>query len=170
MKYIKLFEAKKQQEMLQQFKEEFQDFCEQHLAYLLDWDGVSLVCTIASKDFITLIKKRQDSTHFGLTYVKISFKPPTQWNDIKDHIIPFYYYLEQTYYLKNSLLELEAFEIDGVRGGSSSWYYDMSDGKLKDWLGNPYEYSMNKILIYDIRIYLDEKRVYEKFDLERYKK
>ena len=155
MKYIKLFEAKTQQEMKQQFKEEFQDFCEQHLAYLLDWDGVSLVCT--------------NSSHFG-TYVKISFKNPTQWNHIKDYIIPFYYYLEQTYYLKNNLLELEAFEIDGVRGGSSSRYYDMSDGKFEDWLGNPYEYSMNKILIYDIKIYLDEKRVYGKFDLERYKK
>lgn len=46
----------------------------------------------------------------------------------------------------------------------------MSDTKFKDWLGNlPYEYSMNKILIYDIKIYLDEKRVYGKFDLERYK-
>jgi hypothetical protein len=158
MKYIKLFEAKSQREMKQQFKEEFQDFCEQHLAYLLDGDGVSLVCT-------------NQSYALG-AYVKVSFKKPVQWDHIKDHIIPFYHYLEQTYYLKNSLLELEAFEIDGVRNGSSSKYYDMSDTKFKDWLGRnlPYEYSMDKILIYDIRIYLDEKRVYGQFDLERYKK
>ena len=155
MKYIKLFEAKSQQEMKQQFKEEFQDFCEQHLAYLLDDDGVSLVCT--------------NHSHAWGTYVKVSFKKPIHWNHIKDHIITFYHYLEKTYYLKNSLLELKSLDTDGEE---ESKYYDMSDAKFKDWLGRnlPYEYSMNKILIYDIKIYLDEKRVYGKFDLERYKK
>lgn len=155
MKYIKLFEAKSQQEMKQQFKEEFQDFCEQHLAYLLDDDDVSLVCT--------------NHTHAWGTYVNVSFKKPIHWNHIKDHIIPFYHYLQQTYYLKNSLLELKSLDTDGEE---KSKYYDMSDTKFKDWLGRnlPYEYSMNKILIYDIKIYLDEKRVYGKFDLERYKK
>ena len=155
MKYIKLFEAKSQREMKQQFKEEFQDFCEQHLAYLLDGDGVSLVCT--------------NHSHAWGTYVKVSFKKPIHWSHIKDHIIPFYHYLEQTYYLKNSLLELKSLDTDGEE---ESKYYDMSDAKFKDWLGRnlPYEYSMNKILIYDIKIYLDEKRVYGEFDLERYKK
>jgi len=155
MKYIKLFEAKSQQEMKQQFKEEFQDFCEQHLAYLLDDDNVSLVCT--------------NNSHVYGTYVKVSFKKPLHWNNIKDYIIPFYHYLEQTYYLKNSLLDLRSLDNDG---DVESKYYDMNDDKFKDWLGRnlPYEYSMNKILIYDIKIYLDEKRVYGKFDLERYKK
>jgi hypothetical protein len=149
MKYIKLFEAKTQQEMKQQFKEEFQDFCEQHLAYLLDDDNVRLVCTNNS--------------------LEISFKKPVHWNYIKDHITPFYHYLEKTYYLKNSLLDLRSLDTDG---DVESKYYDMSDTKFKDWLGRslPYEYNMNKIIIYDIKIYLDEKRVYGKFDLERYKK
>jgi hypothetical protein len=155
MKYIKLFEAKSQQEMKQQFKEEFRDFCEQHLAYLLDDDNVSLICT--------------NHSHFNGTYVKVSFEKPVHWNHIKDHIIPFYHYLQKKYYLKDSLLELKSLDTDGEE---ESKYYDMNDDKFKDWLGRslPYEYSMNKILIYNIKVYLDTKRVYGKFDLERYKK
>lgn len=75
MRYLKPFN-----EATDNFKEELKDFCETNLAYLLD-DGRLLV----------------EDSRDNLVRVQISFDRDKDWNEIKDHIIPFLIRLTNKY-------------------------------------------------------------------------
>jgi len=80
MKHLKRFN-----ETTDNFKEELQDFCEMNLAYLLD-EGTK----------IEII----DFPDNALIEIKL---PPTYWDDIKDHMIPFLTRLQNKYKLIDSV-------------------------------------------------------------------
>jgi len=75
MIYLKRFN-----EATANFKEELQDFCEMNLAYLLD-DGKLVV----------------EDSRDNLVRVQLSFDRDKDWNEIKDHIIPFLIRLTNKY-------------------------------------------------------------------------
>ena len=75
MRYLKPFN-----ENTDNFKEELQEFCELNLAYLLD-DGRLLV----------------EDSRDNLVIVQLNFGRNKDWNEIKDHIIPFFIRLTNKY-------------------------------------------------------------------------
>lgn len=88
MKHLKKFNESFEQQMA---REELQDFCETHLAYLLD-DGYEIY-----------VKEDRDSLLFALTIpsdMNTEEDPDAgefKWNDIKDHFIPFLIHLNNNY-------------------------------------------------------------------------
>ena len=75
MKHLKRFN-----EATDNFKQELREFCETNLAYLLD-DGRLLV----------------EDSRDNLVRVQLSFDRDKDWNEIKDHIIPFLIRLTNKY-------------------------------------------------------------------------
>jgi len=75
MRYLKPFN-----EATDNFKQELREFCENNLAYLLD-EGKLVV----------------DDSRNNLVRVQISFDRYKDWNEIKDHIIPFFTRLTNKY-------------------------------------------------------------------------
>lgn len=78
-------------------KEEIQDFCETHLAYLID-EGLEVECyqfNESNKEvaYITLGYKLENNSH-NLSPYEYNFP---SWNDIKDNIIPFFKHLSNKY-------------------------------------------------------------------------
>lgn len=83
-------------------KEEVQDFCETHLAYLID-EGLEVECSIgfvyqfneSNKEvaYITLGYKLENDSH-NLSPYEYNFP---SWDDIKDNIIPFFTHLSNKY-------------------------------------------------------------------------
>jgi hypothetical protein len=88
MKHLKRFNESFEQQMA---REELQDFCETHLAYLLD-EGYEIY-----------VKEDRDSLLFALTIpsdISTEEDPDAcefKWNDIKDHFIPFLIHLNNNY-------------------------------------------------------------------------
>lgn len=93
MKHLKRFNESFEQQMA---REELQDFCETHLAYLLD-DGYEIYHRIF------ILKEDRDSLLFALTIpsdMSTEEDPDAgefKWNDIKDHFIPFLMHLNNNY-------------------------------------------------------------------------
>lgn len=75
MRYLKPFN-----EATDNFKEELKDFCETNLAYLLD-DGRLVV----------------EDSRDNLVRVQLNFDRDKDWDEIKDHIIPFFIRLTNKY-------------------------------------------------------------------------
>lgn len=78
-------------------KEEVQDFCETHLAYLID-EGLEVECyqfNESNKEvaYITLGYKLENDSHNLSTY---EYNFPS-WDEIKDNIIPFFKHLSNKY-------------------------------------------------------------------------
>ena len=75
MKHLKRFN-----EATENFREELRDFCENNLAYLLD-EGRLLV----------------EDSRDNLVRVQLNFDRVKDWNEIKDHIIPFFIRITNKY-------------------------------------------------------------------------
>ena len=101
MKHLKKFNESFEQQLA---REELQDFCETHLAYLLD-EGYEIY-----------VKEDRDLLLFSLilpsdNFFDIKNRGEFKWNDIKDHFIPFLIHLNNNYeidgeahfYLANTL-------------------------------------------------------------------
>ena len=85
MRYLKRFN-----ESQGDFKEQLKDFCETHLAYLLD------------NGFIVEINEFEELDGFELLIQKEEYndrQPLFIWEEIKDHIGPFIFYLDKEYEL-----------------------------------------------------------------------
>jgi hypothetical protein len=88
MKHLKRFNESFEQQMA---REELQDFCETHLAYLLD------------EGYEVFVKEDLDSLLFSFTIPIGGFDSVPEdcdefkWNDIKDHFIPFLTHLNNNY-------------------------------------------------------------------------
>jgi hypothetical protein len=82
MKYLKRFN-----ESQGDFQERLRDFCETHLAYLLD-EGFEVVLNDLDETYdceITI--KREDQRTFT-------------WDEVKDHVVPFIIHLNKEYKLR----------------------------------------------------------------------
>ena len=66
---------------------ELQHFCENYLAYLLD-EGFGIRVRHGSREDRARIEFYKDDVHFPV---------PFNWNDVKDHYIPFYQMLSKEY-------------------------------------------------------------------------
>lgn len=83
MKYLKRFNESVD------FQERLKDFCETHLAYLLD-EGFEVVLQDLDETYDSeIIVKRDDNVTFT-------------WNEVKDHIVPFIIHLNKEYELYKS--------------------------------------------------------------------
>jgi len=71
--------------------DELKDFCETSLAYLMD-EGFEISCTENKYLYLSLPGKQ---LRYSLA------KDPFDWNDIKDHFIPFVQLLSRRYELKH---------------------------------------------------------------------
>jgi hypothetical protein len=75
---------------------ELLDFCETSLAYLMD-EGFDISCDLDKYLQLSLPGK----STFRSNPNAISIKDPFDWNDVKDHFIPFLQLLSRRYELKN---------------------------------------------------------------------
>lgn len=91
MKHLKRFDESLQQDDLQ----ELLDFVETSLAYLID-EGFEVGL---DDDYLHL--SLPGKSPYGANPNAISVKDPFNWNDIKDHFIPFLQLLSRRYELKH---------------------------------------------------------------------
>ena len=85
MRYLKRFN-----ESQSDFKEQLRDFCETHLAYLLDNGFMVEINEFEDLDgFELLIKKEEENNR----------QPLFIWEEVKNYIGPFVYYLDKEYEL-----------------------------------------------------------------------
>lgn len=91
MRYLKRFN-----ESQGDFKEQLRDFCETHLAYLLD-NGFIVEVNDDLDGFELIIKQGEVTAPGG--YQR---QPLFTWEDVKDYIGPFVFYLDKEYELYKS--------------------------------------------------------------------
>lgn len=89
MKHLKRFNERLQPDEVDELK----DFCETSLAYLVD-EGFDISCDLDKYLQLSLPGKSPFLFRYG------SAKDPFNWNDIKDHFIPFLQLLSRRYELK----------------------------------------------------------------------
>lgn len=150
MIYIKKFnESKTQAEMQTQFIKELKDFSQESLAYLID-----LGCSVNIRHL-----------PFNIGVV-IQFNPSMSWKRIEQYVLPFYEILRETYYLdREGVVEIK------FEAGSGN--FDIDNGILMDYTTvamNDEEIKYPLDSLTEIYIKLDFKRVYGKFDYERFRK
>ena len=97
MKYIKPFNEAITWDPTE-FKQELKEFCEMNLAYLLD-DIANLYVTNVNDwdEYSTSVE--------DFHKIVLSFRSPKQWDEIKDHIIPFLTRLNREYEVKSLYLD-----------------------------------------------------------------
>lgn len=89
MKHLKRFNERLQPDEVDELK----GFCETSLAYLVD-EGFDISCDLDKYLQLSLPGKSPFLFRYG------SAKDPFNWNDIKDHFIPFLQLLSRRYELK----------------------------------------------------------------------
>ena len=92
MKHLKMFK----ESLNDGERDELIDFCETSLAYLMD-EGFEVSCD--DNQYINLYLPGKSSFRSNPNAIRI--KDPFDWNDIKDHFIPFLQLLSKRYELKN---------------------------------------------------------------------
>jgi hypothetical protein len=85
MRYLKRFN-----ESQSDFKEQLRDFCETHLAYLLDNGFMVEINEFEDLDGFELIIKKEEENNR---------QPLFTWEEVKNYIGPFVYYLDKEYEL-----------------------------------------------------------------------
>lgn len=82
----------------EEFKQELKEFCEDNLAYILD-DSDLYVTNVSDWD-------EYSSWQEDLHKIRLSFnRTPKQWDEIKDHIIPFLIRLNREYEVNSLYLD-----------------------------------------------------------------
>lgn len=152
MRYLRTneAEAKTQREMQDSFIQEVQEFSRELLAYLID-EGCSIT-------FSTL------SFNHGLV---LKFNPSMSWKSIDNYIIPFYEVLKETYYLANNEGMCD------IKFEAGSGEFNIETGELLNYrtvVMNDESIKQPLDSLTEIRIRFDSKRIYGKFDYERFKR
>jgi hypothetical protein len=128
MKHLKRFNESFEQQMA---REELQDFCETHLAYLLD------------EGYEVFVKEDLYSLLFSFTIpsdMSTEEDPDAgefKWNDIKDHFIPFLIHLNNNYEING---KAEFYEPDLLRYYTAQEMIDDKPSELDCYL---YEIEMS---------------------------
>ena len=115
------------------FEEELKDFCETNLAYLLD-EGRLLI-----EKSITLIR------------VQLSFDRDKDWDEIKDHMIPFLIRLTNKYeVIEKNTENVDVYIFYGrVSGGTNTEF------RIKDLIDDDADFRNSEISdIYEIRLFV----------------
>jgi hypothetical protein len=110
------------------FKEQLRDFCETHLAYLLD-EGFEVV-------LIDL-----DETYDCEITIKRGDKRTFTWNEVKDHIVPFIIHLNKEYELYKSDIDdylVKSGDIGYIQSELSTLYEPFSIEKISDESYEPF--------------------------------
>jgi hypothetical protein len=157
------------------FEEELQDFCETNLAYILD-DGGEIEVVENNKGFY-LIKIKADPS-FDSQYIP---DPDTRanfdrwnWNDIKDHIIPFLTRLNNKYELSRQLFintsmffpttkiindfskgDIRFFIIYNTEELASTSFYSYTTDLVKNVISEKTRYNFDSFKIYEICIVIE---------------
>ena len=126
MKHLKRFN-----EATENFREELRDFCENNLAYLLD-EGRLLI----------------ENSRDNLVRVQLNLDRDKDWDEIKDHIIPFFIRLTNKYEVVEKNTEnVDVYIFYGrVSGGTPTEF------KITDLIDDEVDISG----IYEIRLFVQE--------------
>jgi hypothetical protein len=120
-----------------EFKQELKEFCEMNLAYLLD-DIANLYVTISFTDNWDEYSTSVEDFH----KIVLSFsRNPKQWDEIKDHIIPFLTRLNREYEVKSLYLD-------------TTLRYD-SKYKIEDLINDKLSFD-STTSIYEIYLYVED--------------
>lgn len=149
MKYLRKFN----EGVTKDFLLDLQDFCESHLAYLLD-DGlkVSVMDSVRSS---TPMGKLPTDVSIALIFIRLSDK--TKWSDIKDFINPFFSSLKSEYDIVHNKV--------GFRLSKSPWNDYKKDFNINDiltdniqdvdrWSNGSLKYNLERdpIIRFEIRV------------------
>ena len=126
MKYLKRFNESVD------FQERLKDFCETHLAYLLD-EGFEVVLNDLDETYDCEITVKRDD------------KGTFTWDEVKDHIVPFIIHLNKEYELYKSdecnddeYLPVKVGDIGYIQSELSSLYEPFSIEKISDESYEPF--------------------------------
>lgn len=118
MKYLKRFNESVD------FEERLKDFCETHLAYLLD-EGFEVVLQDLNETYDSEITVKRDD------------KGTFTWNEVKDHIVPFIIHLNKEYKLYKTR-GVKINDIGYIQSELSSLYEPFSIEKISDESYEPF--------------------------------
>jgi hypothetical protein len=118
MKYLKRFNESVD------FQERLKDFCETHLAYLLD-EGFEVVLQDLNETYDSEITVKRDD------------KGTFTWNEVKDHIVPFIIHLNKEYKLYKTR-GVKINDIGYIQSELSSLYEPFSIEKISDESYEPF--------------------------------
>ena len=134
----------------EEFKQELKEFCEDNLAYILD-DSDLYVTNVSDCD-------EYSSWQEDLHKIRLSFnRTPKQWDEIKDHIIPFLIRLNREYEVNSLYLDTT------LRYNSKNKIEDLiNDKPIFDSLST-------KTSIYSICLYIEDYKQPKKSFLTKIK-
>ena len=136
MKHLKRFN-----EATENFREELRDFCENNLAYLLD-EGRLLI----------------ENSRDNLVRVQLNFDRDKDWDEIKDHIIPFFIRLTNKY----EVVEKNTENVDIYIFCRCTTTNSTIEFKITDLIDDEVDISG----IYEIRLFVQDKGIADEGQIE----
>jgi len=120
MKYIKRFNESITKT---NFLLDLQDFCESHLAYLLD-EGTKIMVMDSVRQHNPMMSDKKIKVNDNIALIFISLPYKTMWEDVKDYMIPFFNLLYKEYNITHDKI--------GFRLAESPWHANKKDSNVED--------------------------------------